>query len=326
MKPNIALLAGGYSGESVISYKSAAVIAQNIDRSKWNVYLIKLTKDDWQCEIEGETYPINRHDFTLDLPKGKIKFKVAFIMIHGTPGENGMLQSYFEMLDIPHTTCNAMVANLTFNKYYCNAVVRQCGVHVAPSLHLIRGQHVDIDAIEKDLVFPVFVKPSSGGSSIGMSKVNEMKDLPEAIEKAFHEDNEVLIESYVKGRELTCGVFRYKNKKLVFPVTEIISKKEFFDYEAKYTEGLAEEITPADIPERLKGMVQDQSAELYDKLDCAGVVRFDYIYDGKKLTFLEVNTVPGMSSASIIPQQAKVMGISETQLYDMLLENALERG
>lgn len=323
MKLNVALLAGGYSGESVISVQSAGVIAQKIDREKYNVYLIEVNHEKWFWQSENGIIEINRHDFTLPLPNETIRFDVAFIMIHGTPGENGLLQSYFELLGIPHTTCSAMVANLTFNKYYTVQLVKSFGVATSRSVYFNREATANPSEVSEKLNFPVFVKPNSGGSSIGMSKVKTAEELPVAIEKAFREDIEVLVEEYTSGDELTCGVIRYKGELKTFPVTLVKSKKDFFDFEAKYTQGLADEITPAPVDQRLIDDVVTASKLLYEKLNCRGVVRFDFIHNGQVPVFLEVNTVPGMSSASIVPQQARAAGIGEPELYDMIIENAL---
>ncbi len=324
-KPNIALLSGGYSGEAVISVQSAGVIAENINREKYNVYLMKISREEWLCEIDGEDFPVNRHDFSVETHNGVLDFDLAFIMIHGTPGEDGMLQSYFEMLQIPHTTCSAMVSNLTFNKAYTLKFVEAYGAKTARSIYLNNALAKPDQELLADMKLPLFVKPNCGGSSIGMSRVKDLKDVPAAIEKAFKEDDEVIIEEFISGDELTCGVIRHEGKILSFPLTLIRSKNEFFDFEAKYTQGMADEITPppADIDERLVEDVRKQSEYLYEKLNCRGVVRFDYIHDGKDPYFIEVNTIPGMSSASIVPQQARAAGYTDSELYDMIIENAL---
>lgn len=322
MKINVALLAGGYSGESVISIQSAGVVAQKIDREKYNVYLIQITHDRWFWQNESDVVDVNRHDFSLPLESGTIRFDVAFIMIHGTPGENGLLQSYFELLKIPHTTCPAMVSNVTFNKFYTLQLVKAFGVPICRSVYFNNASNARPEEVWSHLNFPVFVKPNSGGSSIGMSKVKTAEDVPAALEKAFHEDKEVLVEEYTQGDELTCGVLRIHGEITALPVTLVKSKKEFFDFEAKYTKGLSEEITPAPVAQDKIDQVVAVSKMLYDRLNCRGVVRFDYIHDGIRPVFLEVNTIPGMSSASIVPQQAQAAGISETELYDMIIQNA----
>jgi len=322
MKLNVALLAGGYSGESVISVQSAGVIAQKIDREKYNVFLIQVSHDSWFWQSESGPVEINRHDFSLPLESGTIRFDVAFIMIHGTPGENGLLQSYFELLGIPHTTCPAMVSNVTFNKFYTLQLVKEFGVPVCRSVYFNNSANAKPEEVWTNLNFPVFVKPNSGGSSIGMSKVKTAEEIPAALEKAFCEDKEVLVEEYTQGDELTCGVLRINGEITALPVTLVKSKKEFFDFEAKYTKGMSEEITPAPVAQQKIDQVVSFSKMLYNRLNCKGVVRFDFIHDGSKPVFLEVNTIPGMSSASIVPQQARAAGISEPELYDIIIQNA----
>ncbi|HCB63243.1 MAG: D-alanine--D-alanine ligase [Bacteroidetes bacterium GWF2_43_63] len=324
MKLNIALLAGGYSGESVISVQSAGVIAQKIDRDKYNVFLIEIGKENWTWKSENGTVHINRHDFSLPLPDGTVHFDVAFIMIHGTPGENGLMQSYFELLGIPHTTCNAMVSNVTFNKFYTIQLVKALGVIVGRSVYFNNASTAQPEEVWTHLNFPVFVKPNSGGSSIGMSKVKTAEEVAQALEKAFQEDKEVLVEEFTQGDELTCGVLRINGEITALPVTLVKSKKDFFDFEAKYTQGMSDEITPAPVDQKKIDEVVKTSKMLYEKLNCRGVVRFDYIHNGTHPVFLEVNTIPGMSSASIVPQQARAAGIQESELYDIIIENALK--
>jgi len=323
MKINVALLAGGYSGESVISVQSAGVIAGKINRDKYNVYLIQIDKDQWFWQSNEGPVLINRHDFSLPTPGETIHFDVAFIMVHGTPGENGLLQSYFELIGIPHTTCNAMVSNVTFNKFYTLQLVKSFGVATSRSVYFNNQASAKAEEVWKNLNFPVFVKPNSGGSSIGMSKVTSAEELPAALEKAFREDKEVLVEEFTAGDELTCGVIKINGIITALPVTLVKSKKDFFDFEAKYTQGMSDEITPAPVEQKKIDEVVAASKQLYEKLNCSGVVRFDYIHNGTHPVFLEVNTIPGMSSASIVPQQAKVAGIPEPDLYDIIISNAL---
>lgn len=323
-KLNIAILCGGYSGESKISVKSASEIVKKISREKYNVFLIKLTKNKWFYKKDNTIFEINRHDFSLPLPKGKVKFDVVFNMIHGNPGENGLMQSYFELLGIRHTTCNSAVANLTFNKYYTIQTVKSFGITTNRSVYYNNPSSADINDVKNNLKFPVFVKPNSGGSSIGMSKVKKIEDLEAALKKAFKEDNEVLVEEFVKGNELTCGVLRINGKITALPVTLVKSKNDFFDYEAKYKKGYSEEITPAPVSKKETDDVVKAALLLYDKLNCRGVVRFDFIHDGNKPVFIEVNTIPGMSSASIVPQQARAAGIQEPELYDIIIENSFK--
>lgn len=324
MKKNIAIIAGGDSGEFEISVNSAAVVEKHLDSEKYNIYKISIKAQEWNyLDVDGKVYAIDKADFSLQIQEKQIKFDLAFNMIHGTPGENGKIQAYFDLIGLPYTGCGLSCSSLTFNKSYCNKVVKSYGIHTANSIHLFKNQIYSIEEVQELLKFPVFVKPNNGGSSVGMSLVTKSVELKKAIDIAFKEDDEVLVEEFIDGREISCGVFLYRNKLLVFPLTEIISKKEFFDYEAKYTEGMAEEITPAVLTEPIEIETKAISAELYHRLNCKGVVRFDYIINKEAVFFLEVNTVPGMSEASIIPQQAKEMGITINRLFEMMIEDAL---
>lgn len=326
MKTKVALLAGGYSGESVISYKSAQQVADYIPKEKYEVFVVDVQKDNWIYRSDKGDFFVNKDHFSLMLPSGEVRFDIAFDMIHGTPGENGMMQSYLEMLGIAHTTCKSSVAALTFNKFYCNSVIRQLGfVNVAQSVHCTpRNVTEKMEAISS-LKFPLFVKPAAGGSSIGMSKVYNDDELSIAIKKAFQEDGEVLVEEFIAGKELTCGILQSGETFIPLSITEIRSTKDFFDYEAKYQNGLAEEITPAPISEELSSLIKETSLQIYKALDCFGVCRFDYIWTGEQLYFLEVNTIPGMSAQSIVPAQAKHAGYSLEEFVDLLLSNGIKR-
>lgn len=324
MKKNIAIIAGGDSGEFEISVNSANVVLKHLNQEKFDVYTVIIKGQDWNyLDSENNKYSIDKEDFSLIIGDRHIKFDLVFNMIHGTPGENGKIQAYLDLVGIPYTGCGLSCSSLTFNKSYCNKVVNSYGIQTAKSIHLFKSQIYSIEQELKQLKLPVFVKPNNGGSSVGMSRVNKQTELKKAIELAFEEDEEVLVEEFIAGREISCGAFKYNNKLLIFPITEIVSKKEFFDYEAKYTEGMAEEITPADIPEHIELEAKAISAELYHRLNCKGVVRFDYIFNEKAVYFLEVNTVPGMSEASIVPQQAEEMGISIGRLFEMMIEDSL---
>jgi len=324
-KQKIAVIAGGDSGEYGISIKSGSVVAEMLDAEKYFAYLIQVKGNDWFYERNGKKHPIDKNDFTLVLNQQKIIFDCVFCAIHGTPGENGKLPAYFEMLHIPYTASDSLISALTFNKNFCNRIVATYGVAVAGSVHLIKGQPFSVDAILESLSIPVFVKPNAGGSSVGMSKVKNEEELEKAIHRAFEEDDEVLIEKFIEGRELTCGVLESKSKMIVLPICEIISKKEFFDYEAKYNPALADEIVPADIAAELEIHIKQTTAMLYKKLNCKGVVRADYIYSEKEETlyFIEINTVPGLTKESIVPKMAREMGISLTELFTMLVEEAM---
>ncbi len=327
-KKNIALLAGGNSNEIEISYKSASIIEQNIDETLYNVYKINLHKTDWHyVDAQGGQYQIDKNDFSLTLNEKRIKFHCVFIAIHGTPGEDGMLQGYFELLGIPYTTCDQITSAVTFNKSYCSKIVQAAGINIANSVHLLKNQPYSIQHILDEVKLPYFVKPNNGGSSIGVTKVKKSRDLETAIQKAFREDDQVLIEEFIEGRELTCGMIKTKDGLLVFPITELIPENEYFDYDAKY-KGKSEEITPAEVDETITIKVKSVAAYLYNKLNCKGLVRFDFILKNntEDLYFLEVNTVPGQSAESIVPQQVRAMGLTIKEVYTMLIEESMRGG
>jgi len=326
MKKKIALVTGGYSGEAVISYKSAITIENNIDTQKWDCYKIDIRTDGWFYLAPDRTQiPVDKNDFSITVNNNKIIFDAALIGLHGTPGEDGKLQGYFDCLRIPYTSCNAASSALTFNKRYTVAVAAFAGMSVAKSLHLFKGDaSMNADAVLKELKLPVFVKPNNGGSSIGMSKVNEAKDLEAAIAKAFKEDDQVLVEEFIKGREFTIGVFKTKGEIISLPITEVIAKNEFFDFEAKY-EGKSEEITPANIDTTIADKISNAAKKAYSIFNCNGIVRIDFIYNetNGQPYMLEINTVPGQSEASIVPQQVKVMGWTLKDFYSALIEECL---
>lgn len=325
MKKNIALVMGGYSGEHDISIASGNQVYEQLDHSKYDVYKIVVEREGWYWMFDGQRLPVDRDDFTVSRFGQKIHFDLAFIIIHGNPGENGVLQGYFDMLGIRYTTCDFYTSALTFHKGFCNPVVKSFGlVKVAHSVLL--NNMADCKKLTS-LSYPLFVKPAAGGSSVATTKVKREEDLMPAIREAFSEDNAVLVEEAIAGREFDCGVFRRADgEKLVFPVTEIIPKggHEFFDYEAKY-EGFSNEVTPAEAPEAITKHIQEVSSQLYDLLACRGIVRFDYIHNTaeNELYFLEVNTIPGQSAESIVPKQARAMGIQPAELYEMAIQAAL---
>ena len=330
MKKNIALVMGGYSGEHDISIASGNQVYGQLDHTKYNVYKIVVDHEGWYGLIPDPSekeirVPVDRNDFTVMDNGKKVYFDLAFIIIHGNPGENGVLQGYFDMLGIRYTTCGFYTSSLTFHKGYCNPMVKSFGiVKVAESALLY-----SLDDLPKTarLKLPVFVKPAAGGSSVATTKVKSAEGLLSAIREAFTEDRAVLVEECITGREFDCGVFRKADgDKLVVPITEIIPKggHEFFDYEAKY-QGFSNEVTPAECPEHISRHIQEVSSQLYDLLGCKGIVRFDYIHDTARdeLYFLEVNTIPGQSAESIVPKQARAMGISPAELYEMSIQAAL---
>ena len=325
MKKRIALVTGGLSGEAQISYKSAITVGNNVDREKFEVYRIDINATGWWYEpVNGEKSKVNRDDFSVNDSGNKINFDAVLLCIHGTPGEDGKLQGYFDMLKLPYTSCDAATSALTFNKRYTVAVAAFGGIHVAKSLHLFKHSPVSPEEILQQLTLPVFVKPNNGGSSIGMSKVSEPAALASALEKAFKEDDQVLVEEFISGREFTIGVFKNKGEIMVLPITEIETGNEFFDFEAKY-QGKSVETTPAKIDEEMKQQLESAAKRVYEVLNCRGVVRIDFIYNTTTRTpyMLEVNTVPGQSEASVIPQQVRAMDWSLKDFYTAVIEQAI---
>lgn len=327
MKKNIALLTGGTTGEWVVSVKSASTIAQNIDLDKYNVYRIMVNEDSWFYEpADSIKIEVDKNDFSLTVNGQKIKFDGVFIVIHGSPGEDGKLQGYFDMLNIPYTTCNALTSAITMNKGYTKAVVSHINeLNVAKSVHLFKDQPHNEEKVLTNLNLPFFVKPNNGGSSIGMSKVKSVSELTAALEKAFNEDDQILVEEFVEGREFSIGAFQFKGEVIVLPTTEVKTTSEFFDFEAKYTPGATEEITPGNMNEEEKERVERIIGEVYKELGCRGVVRVDYFLqkDTGNFYFIEINTIPGQTITSFIPQQVKAYGLSLKEFYSMIMEETL---
>ncbi len=322
MKKKIALVTGGYSGEAVISYKSAASIEKNIDSDKWDCYTIDIHPGGWYyLSADGTRYPIDKNDFSTTVNGQKINFDAVLVALHGTPGEDGKLQGYFDCLKIPYTSCDPATSALTFNKRYTVAVASFAGMQVAKSMHLFSDIPVSTEAILRELKLPVFVKPNNGGSSLGMSKVKEAAELQAALDKAFKEDDQVLVEEFISGREFTIGVFRSKGAIIALPITEIITQNDFFDFEAKY-EGASEEITPAKVDELIAEKIRAAAKQTYAVFNCKGIVRMDYIYNEEsgKPFLLEINTVPGQTEASLVPQQVRAMGWTLKEFYSTLIE------
>ncbi len=329
MKPRIAFVTGGYSGEAVISYKSAVTIEENLDLEKFQVYKIDMTPAGWFHELkDGSTTMVDRNDFSITVDGQKINFDAVLIGIHGTPGEDGKLQGYLDMMNLPYTTCNAATSALTFNKRYTVAVAAFGGIRVAKSLHIFKNRALSPDEILAQLKLPIFVKPSNGGSSIGMSKVSKPEEISPALAKAFKEDDQVLAEEFITGREFTIGVFKSKNEVITLPFTEIKTSKEFFDFEAKYTPGFTEEITPAQVDESIAQRVRAAAKKAYLLFNCNGVIRIDFIYNEEQGEpyLLEINTVPGQTNESIVPQQVRAMGWDLKSFYSALVEDALASG
>ncbi len=324
MNKKIALVTGGFTGESVISLKSAAVVERTIDRERYDVYKILIYPNDWHyMSASGEKIPVDLNDFSISLGDEKIKFDGVFNILHGSPGEDGKLAGYFDMLGIPYTTCDQLTSAITMNKGYTKALVQEIPeLNVAKSLQLFENTVENLQKIESELVLPLFIKPNNGGSSIGMTKVKTWDDLPEALDKAFAEDKQVLVEEFVSGREFSIGIYKGRGEISVLPATEIVSSKEFFDYEAKYTPGVAEEITPGRMSDEEKSRVDRIVYKVYEKLNCKGAVRVDYFLQSEtgKFYFIEINTVPGQTETSLISQQVRVAGKDVKEFYSELIE------
>ena len=277
---------------------------------------------DWYwIDNNNQKHFVNKDDFSLTVSSNKITFDGVFNAIHGTPGEDGKLQGYLDMLNIPYTSCNVATSALSFDKFLCNRFVNSYGIQTARSVSFLKGEVINATVVLEELGLPVFVKPAQSGSSVGVSKVNAATDFDKAVKEALAVDERVIIEEAINGREIACGMIINKGELLVFPLTEIISQKDFFDYEAKYNEGFAHEITPANISTEAEEDIKTLSVFLYKQMNCKGFVRFDYILTPKDLYFLEVNSIPGISEASIIPQQAAAFGISIGELFDIAIEN-----
>lgn len=324
MQKNIAIVAGGDSGEYEVSIKSGQQLLDQIDKSAYHPILIHIKGTEWVAEANGSTIAVDKNDFSVTINGKKTTFDCVLIGIHGTPGEDGRLQSYFELMKIPYTTCGVLSSSLTFNKYACKHYLLPYGIHMAKDLLFHKNDTIDAFEIAKTLGLPCFVKPNNGGSSCGVSKISTVEEIVPAIKTALEHDSEIIVEEYIKGIEITCGVMKTNNKSIVFPIAEIVSKKEFFDYEAKYTSGLADEIVPARIPDKLRLDCEKTSSLIYDKIFCRGVVRIDYIIRDEKLFFLEVNTVPGMTKASIIPRMIVAAGLTMKDVLTDLIEDSVE--
>jgi D-alanine-D-alanine ligase len=323
MKPVIAIVAGGYSSEYIVSLKSAEGIGSFIDKERYDVRTVLITRDKWVVRQDPEI-AIDKNDFSFIGNGQRIRFDYAYITIHGTPGENGLLQGYFDMLHIPYSCCGVLAAALTFNKYYCNRYVKSFGIGIAPSLLVRKGESTTAEAIVDALGLPLFVKPSDGGSSFGTTKVSVPEQILPAIETALKEGNEALVERFMPGMEVTCGCYRTQGRMTVLPITEVVSKNEFFDFEAKYNPGCSEEITPARIPDALTAEIQQLTATIYDRLGAKGIIRVDYIISpAGEVRMLEVNTTPGMTATSFIPQQVRAAGRDMTSVLTEIIEEDL---
>lgn len=320
----IAIVAGGDSSEFEVSVKSAGEVEKTLS-GRYMVYLIMMRGTNWYWEDQkGRFHNIDKNDFSLVTDEHRIRFDGVFIAIHGTPGENGFLQGYLDMMSIPYTSCSAFCSALTFNKQACKLFLKEYSIPMADAILIRKGESLDPVSIIKRTGLPCFVKPNDSGSSFGVTKVKQKEDLLSAIETAFKESNEVMIETFMRGREVACGIVKTRNKTIVLPVTEIISKNEFFDYEAKYTPGMSDEVTPANMSSNITNEIQRLSLLICDLLGCKGIVRVDFIVIDEKPFFLEINTIPGMTKESLIPKQADAAAISHEELYSIVVENMFE--
>ncbi len=322
MKRTIAIVAGGDSSEFPVSLRSAQGLYSFMDKEKYTVYIVEMKGLCWEAVLpDGNKTAVDRNDFSFLLNGEKITFDFAYIIIHGTPGENGLLQGYFDLLHIPYSTCDVLASALTFNKFALNHYLRGFGIRISDSLLVRKGSDIsDQDVIEK-IGLPCFIKPNEGGSSFGVTKVKTAEQIRPAIEKAMHESDEVMVEAFMAGTEITCGCYKTRTKEVVFPITEVVSKNEFFDYAAKY-DGESQEITPARLDDDTTRRVKTLTSAIYDILGCEGIIRVDYIItEGGKINLLEVNTTPGMTATSFIPQQVRAAGLDMKDVLTDIIEN-----
>jgi len=325
MKKNIAIIMGGFSSEYEISLKSGNVVYETLDTIKYNAYRIHIFEDKWvYVDANNEEYAIDKNDFSVTLNNVKLTFDCVFNAIHGSPGEDGFMQAYFKLLNIPQTSCSMYQAALTFNKRDCLSVLKPYGIKTAKSYYLNLGDTINGDAIVNTVGLPCFVKANKAGSSFGITKVYKKEALQNAIDIAFKEDDEIIIEEFLDGTEVSIGVISYKGKTTALPITEIVSDNDFFDYQAKY-EGKSQEITPARISEELAEKTRNVAIKVYDILKMTGFSRSEYIFKDGEPHLLELNTVPGLTKESILPQQAAEAGISLPDLFDNAIEEALKQ-
>ena len=328
IKRNIAIVCGGDSSEHDVSIRSAQGLYSFFDKERYNVYMVDVKGQNWNVDLQnGDTARVDKNDFSFLLDGKRVTFDYAYITIHGTPGENGLMQGYFELLNIPYSTCSVLVEAMTFDKYVLNNYLRGFGVNVADSMLLRRGEEDKYteEEIEKRLGMPCFVKPAADGSSFGVSKVKNADQLAPALRVAFMESDEVMIESYMKGTEISIGCYKTKDKSVVFPATEVVTTNEFFDYDAKYN-GQGQEITPARLAPATAKRVAEETSRIYDILHCNGIIRIDYIITkdaegNDKINMLEINTTPGMTATSFIPQQVRAAGLDIKDVLTDIVEN-----
>ena len=324
LKRNIAIVCGGDSSEHDVSMRSAQGLYSFFDKERYNVYIVDVKGMDWRVNLsDGTTTPIDRNDFSFQENGKLVMFDYAYITIHGTPGENGIMQGYFELIHLPYNTSGVLVEAMTFDKFVLNNYLKGFGVSVAESLLIRKGYEelVTDDEIEERIGMPCFVKPAADGSSFGVSKVKNKDQLAPAIRKAMMESDDVMVESFLEGTEITVGCYKTKDKSVVFPITEVVTKNDFFDYDAKYN-GQVEEITPARIPEETAERARQITSYIYDILHCNGIIRIDYIISkDQKISMLEINTTPGMTATSFIPQQIRAAGLDIKDVLTEIVEN-----
>jgi D-alanine-D-alanine ligase len=322
MKRTIAIVAGGDSSELPVSLRSAQGLYSFMDKERYNLYIVEMEGKRWEVVLpDGAHAPIDRNDFSFEESGERKHFDFAYVTIHGTPGENGILQGYFDLIGLPYSNCGVLASAVTFNKFTCNQYLKGFGVSVSESLLLRQGQTISNEDVVEKIGLPCFIKPNAGGSSFGVTKVKTADQIQPAIQKAFHEGDEVMIEAFMQGTEITCGCYKTKQKSTVFPITEVVSANEFFDYDAKY-KGQVQEITPARLNEDLTNRVQQLTSVIYDILGCKGIIRIDYIITDGRINLLEVNTTPGMTATSFIPQQVRAAGIDIKEVMTDIIENA----
>jgi len=324
VKKNIAIIGGGNSSEEVVSVKSASQLMEMMDAEKFMLYFVYIRENNWHVKIGESEIQIDKADFSFSLNDQKINFDCAYITIHGTPGEDGILQSYFDLIGLPYTSCGAFESALTFNKFATKAFLKEYGIKSAAGMLFRKGDSIDAEAVAKKLGLPCFIKPNNGGSSFGVSKVSKVSDIENAINEALTEDDEIIIESFLSGSEFTNGAYYANGEIHILPITEIVSENDFFDYEAKYT-GKSKEITPARLSDEETAECKALTKKIYHALGCKGIVRVDYIKQEDEFFLLEINTAPGMSKASIIPQQIRVEGMEPKSVFTAVIEEALTK-
>lgn len=321
MKRNIAIVAGGDTSEFGVSLRSAQGLYSFMDKEKYDLYVVEMQGPRWEVRLdEDRKVPVDKNDFSFSDGGRKVVFDFAYITIHGTPGEDGRLQGYFDMMRIPYSCCGVLAAAITYDKFACNHYLHAFGIRIADSLLLRRGDSISNDEVVEKIGLPCFIKPSLGGSSFGVTKVKTPEEIQPAIAKAFDEAPEVVVEAFMQGTELTCGCYKVKGRTVVFPLTEVVAHNEFFDYDAKYN-GAVDEITPARVSDELARRVQAVTSAIYDILGCSGIIRVDYIVtEGEKINLLEVNTTPGMTATSFIPQQVRAAGLDIKDVLTEIIE------